>query len=153
MIIFPPTWTGPPVAKDHIFLFFSSFFFSFFSFFSTGPLLDWLGQITLYSHWSTQTGCSKHARVPATNKTVLLDFEHSANEDVLWLSATLTACDLINLNYFRRFVLRVLLTIKLDKTFCLVSGPGPVRPAAVSISEEATRRQSGQRSDWCCWWW
>ena len=27
------------------------------------------------------------------------------------------------------FVLRVLLTIKLDKTFCLVSVPGPVRPA------------------------
>ena len=28
------------------------------------------------------------------------DFEPSANEDVLWLLATLTACDL-NLNYFR----------------------------------------------------
>ena len=47
------------------------FFFFFFSFFSRGPLLDWLGQIMLYSHWSTQTGSSKHARVPATNKTVL----------------------------------------------------------------------------------
>ena len=29
------------------------------------------------------------------------------------------------------FVFRVLLTIKLDKTFCLVSVPGPVQPAAV----------------------
>ena len=46
------------------------FSFSFFSFFR-GPLLDWLEQIMLFSHWSTQTGCSKHARVPATNKTVL----------------------------------------------------------------------------------
>ena len=75
----------------------------------------------LYSHWLTQTGCSKHARVPATNKTVLLDFERSANEDVLWLLATLTVISTISDDS----VLRVLLTIKLDNAFC----PGPVRPA------------------------
>ena len=37
-------------------------FFFFFPFSSRRPLLDWLEQIMLYSHWSTQTGCSKHAR-------------------------------------------------------------------------------------------
>ena len=74
--------------------------FSFFLFFSRGPLLDWFGQIMLFSHWLTQTWRSTNACVPATDKAV-------------------------------RFVLRVLLTIKLDKTFCPVFVPGPVRPAAV----------------------
>ena len=64
---FPPARTGPPVANSHIFLF---LFFSF----SRGPLLDWVGQIMLYSHWSTQTWCSKLARVPATDEAVLYTF-------------------------------------------------------------------------------
>ena len=64
--IFPPARTGPPVAKDHIFL--------LLPLFSPGHLY-WIGSnkscSMLYSHWSTQTGCNKHARVPATKKTVL----------------------------------------------------------------------------------
>ena len=58
-----------------------------FKFFFRGPLLDWFRQIMLYSHWSTQTWCSTHARLPATDKAVLytlmtvelaVDFAHSA---------------------------------------------------------------------------
>ena len=50
----------------------ATFFFFFFSCFcSRGPLLDRFGQIMLYFHLSTQTWCSKHARVAATNKAVL----------------------------------------------------------------------------------
>ena len=48
-----------PLAKSHIFF---SFFFSF-----RGPLLDWFGQIMLYSHWSTQTRRSTmHVYQPLT---------------------------------------------------------------------------------------
>ena len=46
-------------------------FFFFFSFFFRGPLLDWLGQIMLYSHWSTQTWRSTHECVPAIDEAVL----------------------------------------------------------------------------------
>ena len=91
-----------PLTKSHIFLLFFLIFFR-------GPLLNWLGKIMLYYHWSTQTWCSKQYQ-PLTKLccvhlrlwSLRWDFEHSTNEDVLWLSATLTACD-FNLNYFRQF--------------------------------------------------
>ena len=48
IVIFPTAPTMSAVGKEpHL--------FSFSSFFSRGPLLDWFGQIMLYSHWSTQT--------------------------------------------------------------------------------------------------
>ena len=56
-------------------LFSSSSFFSF----STGPLLDWLGQIMLYSHWSTQTWRSTNACVPATDEAVVCTLMEPSN--------------------------------------------------------------------------
>ena len=41
------------------------------SFFIRGPLLDWFGQIMLYSHWSTQTCRSTKACAPATDEAVV----------------------------------------------------------------------------------
>ena len=45
---------------------------------SRGPLLDWFGQIMLYSHWSTQTWCSTNTCVLATDEAVVCTLiEHS----------------------------------------------------------------------------
>ena len=61
--VIPPAPTVSTGGKEpHFFLFFHLF---------RGPLLDWFRQIMLYSHWSTQTWCSKHARVPVTDEAVL----------------------------------------------------------------------------------
>ena len=49
--------------------FFLLFFFFFFLLW--WPLLDWLRQIMLYFHWSTQNWCSSNAHVPATDEAVL----------------------------------------------------------------------------------
>ena len=54
--------------------------FVFFSFSSSrGPLLDWFGQIMLYSHWSTQTWHSTNARVPATDEAVVCTLIEPSN--------------------------------------------------------------------------
>ena len=53
--------------------------FSFSSFSSRGPLLDWFGQIILYSHWSTQTWRSTNAYVPATDKAVVCTLVEPSN--------------------------------------------------------------------------
>ena len=54
-------------------------FFFFFSFFFRGPLLDWSGQIMLYSHWSTQTWRSTNACVPATDEAVVCTLIEPSN--------------------------------------------------------------------------
>ena len=63
LFIFPPALTMSAGGKEPLFS------ISFFSF--RGPILDWFRQILLYSHWSTQSLCSKHTRVPATDEAVL----------------------------------------------------------------------------------
>ena len=65
--LFPTAPTMSAVGKEPH-LSFSSF--SFFIF--RGPLLDWLWQIMLHSHWSTQTWRSTNACVPATDEAVYL---------------------------------------------------------------------------------
>ena len=63
LVIFPTAPMMSAVGKEpHL-----SFFFSF-----RGPLLDWFGQIMLYSHWVTQTWRSTNACVPATDEAVYL---------------------------------------------------------------------------------
>ena len=52
----------------------SSFLSSF-----RGPLLDWFGQIMLYSHWSTQTWRSTNACVPATDEAVVCTLIEPSN--------------------------------------------------------------------------
>ena len=47
--------------------------------FSRGPLLDWFGQIMLYSHWSTQTWRSTNACVPATDLAVVCTLIEPSN--------------------------------------------------------------------------
>ena len=56
--VFPTVQTMSAVGKEPHFFF-------------RGPLLDWLGQIMFYSHWLTQTWCSTHAHIPATDEDVL----------------------------------------------------------------------------------
>ena len=51
--------------------------FSFFIF--RGPLLDWLGQIMLYSHWSIQTWRSTNACVTATDEAVVCTLIEPSN--------------------------------------------------------------------------
>ena len=66
--IFPTAPTMSAVGKEpHL------------SFFSRGPLSDWLGQIMLYSHWSTQTWRSTNACVPATDEAVVCTLIEPSN--------------------------------------------------------------------------
>ena len=51
-----PVRDGPVCKVPHF------FFMLLLLLFSLGPPLDWLGQTLLYSHWSTETECSKHSR-------------------------------------------------------------------------------------------
>ena len=51
----------------------------FSSFFSRGPLLEWFGQIMLYSHWLTQTWRSTQACVPATDEAVVCTLIEPSN--------------------------------------------------------------------------
>ena len=61
--IFPTAPTMSAVGKEpHLRVFFLFF---------RGPLLDWFGQIMLYSHWSTQTWRSTNACDPATDEAVV----------------------------------------------------------------------------------
>ena len=53
--------------------------FKFLFFFFRGPLLDWFGQIMLYSHWSTQTWRSTNACVPATDEAVVCTLIEPSN--------------------------------------------------------------------------
>ena len=53
------------------------FSFSFSS--SRGTLLDWFGQIMLYSHWSTQTWRSTNAWAPATDEAVVCTLIEPSN--------------------------------------------------------------------------
>ena len=70
-IIFPTAPTMSAVGKEpHL---------SFFLLFFRGPLLDWFGQIMLYSHWSTQTWCSTNACVPATDEAVVCTLIEPSN--------------------------------------------------------------------------
>ena len=50
----------------------------FFSSFR-GPLLDWFGQIMLYSHWPTQTWRSTNAYAPATDEAVVCTLIEPSN--------------------------------------------------------------------------
>ena len=45
----------------------------------SGPLSDWLGQIMLYSHWSTQTWRSTNTCVPATDEAVVCTLIEPSN--------------------------------------------------------------------------
>ena len=49
------------------------------SFSFRGPLLDWFGQIMLYSHWLTQTWRSTNACVPATDEAVVCTLIEPSN--------------------------------------------------------------------------
>ena len=74
--IFPTAPTMSAVGKEpHLF----SFSFSSSSSSSRGPLLDWFGQIMLYSHWSTQTWRSTNACVPATDLAVVCTLIEPSN--------------------------------------------------------------------------
>ena len=57
----------------------ATFLLLFFFFSSRGPLLDWFGQIMLYSHWSTQTWHSTNACVPATEEGVVCTLIEPSN--------------------------------------------------------------------------
>ena len=77
VLIFPTAPTMSAVGKEpHL----SSFSFSFFR----GPLLDWLWQIMLYSHWSTQTWRSTNACVPATDEAVVCTLMEPSNAGAYW---------------------------------------------------------------------
>ena len=66
--IFPTAPTMSAVGKEpHLF---SSF---------KGPLLDWFGQIILYSHWSTQIWRSTNACVPASDEAVVCTLIEPSN--------------------------------------------------------------------------
>ena len=52
---------------------------SSFSFIFRGLLLDWFGQIMLYSHWLTQTWRSTNACVPATDEAVVCTLIEPSN--------------------------------------------------------------------------
>ena len=62
----------------------ATFFLFFFFFSSRGPLLDWFGQIMLYSHWSTQTWRSTNACVPATDLAVVCTLIEPSNAGAYW---------------------------------------------------------------------
>ena len=77
--IFPTATTMSAVGKE------PHFFFSFSSLFSSrGSLLDWFGQIRLYSHWSTQTWRSTNACVPATDEAVVCTLIEPSNAGAYW---------------------------------------------------------------------
>ena len=57
----------------------ATFKFLFFLLLFRGPLLDWFGQIMLYSHWSTQTWRSTNACVPATDEAVVCTLIEPSN--------------------------------------------------------------------------
>ena len=85
--LFPTAPTISAVGKEpHL----SSFFFFYFF---RGPLLDWFGQIMLYSHWSTQTWRSTNAGGPATDKAVVCTLIEPSNwamphsDFLAWLSS------------------------------------------------------------------
>ena len=70
--IFPTAPTMSAVGKEpHLFFSFSSSI--------RGPLLDWFGQIMLYSHWSTQTWRSTNAGGPATDEAVVCTLIEPSN--------------------------------------------------------------------------
>ena len=59
---YPTAPTMSAIGKEPHFSFSS---FSFSSFFS-GPILDWLGRIMVFSYWLTQTWCSTHTQYTCT---------------------------------------------------------------------------------------
>ena len=60
-------------------------FFFFFFFILQG---DWFGQIMLYSHWLTQTWCSTHACVPATDEAVGIEQNFGMSVDTAVVAMT-----------------------------------------------------------------
>ena len=66
----------------------ATFKFFFFFFIFRGPLLDWFGQIMLYSHWLTQTWCSTHAYVLATDEAVGIEQNFGMSVDTAVVAMT-----------------------------------------------------------------